>query len=1160
MSEPIKNSNRPRRFAALARSAAMARKMRLALECLVDWLSFLMPGSALLFLLALLLPPEQIWSALMCAAAVIWTGVTFIWRFAIPFFRSFTGDAYLVWLEKRAGLERNQLINALHLERDQAKWHDDAVSRELVQHSVDRGIATLKQLDLRKLHARQPLLPRFALTGAGLAPFILIWLLAPYAFDDAFDLFLQAGRSSVVPMVSLSVDPGDQKIERGGSVQIHAAVSGRRRPGGIEIEMRREGGDWISAAMNRLDATGDENRDDYGFLAGGLKADLEYRVAAGWASSATYRIKVVEKLQALGYRKIYEAPEYTGMAPLQEVSSNGDLSGLEGSLVTLNVRHRRPGADGQLLFDPAVAPARGEPITIRIPLHESEPGILSAQWLIDRDGSYHVELQDNEERDFWASDTFHIATVPDLSPAVRLLSPGPEIEMPPDMYVALIIDCVDDFGLSDLCLIYGREGDDPTRVTLMEWDSAKEARITYDWNLDDVNILPGQEIYYYLQVSDNDILHGPKIGETDMFKIRFPSLAEMYSQADEEREEEVVTMAEAMENQERLSEDLQRIAQEMLRDDNISWEREQEVRDLLERQSSMGEKIEQLQESLNDSQERMENQNLFSMEMIEKVQQIQNLVESIQSDEFHEMVKNMNQAMENMDQKEIQKALEEMKISQEEVSQALDRTLEMLRDLMQEEKLDRIMQKMDELLANQEEINKQLEMGLEQEDQKQGDECKPGENSPADSDSTAAGDCENMSDQEAADMAARQEEIKKQLEELRKELAALSEQCKQDGNNEMAKALEQMLEEQSDKKALEEMKKAMEAMAEQKRSPALKFGRQAKSEMDQMSASMGQCKRDVDLEKLEALARSLFNIANRMVRASKLQEELAINGNRLGPLDMAVLEQELYTEVKDVGDSLMAVARETPVVTPRHLRAIREVLDKIAGARDQMEAGRRVSGLSLVSESSRALNSACKGLLEAANQTQQQCSSSSSCMNPFNQMQKLSNQQDALNQQTQQSMSGMQMPRPSMSKGESMMRMAARQEMIKQGIEELGGQFGGESQMGKELGNIASEMEEIVEELKNRKADRKLIARQEEILSRLLQAQRSERRRDESRRRRSQVGVAPLDLISPDAIRSGESLEEMLKRALLRGAKDPVPAEYRRMVDRYMRTLLRSNP
>jgi hypothetical protein len=65
------------------------------------------------------------------------------------------------------------------------------------------------------------------------------------------------------------------------------------------------------------------------------------------------------------------------------------------------------------------------------------------------------------------------------------------------------------------------------------------------------------------------------------------------------------------------------------------------------------------------------------------------------------------------------------------------------------------------------------------------------------------------------------------------------------------------------------------------------------------------------------------------------------------------------------------------------------------------------------------------------------------------------------------------------------------------------------------------------------------------------------RRRDQSEQRLARTGTDPAQRVSPGPVDAGESAAETLRKAMLRGAQDPVPAEYRRMVDRYLRSLLR---
>jgi len=1134
-------------FERRLRTAANGRYRRVVFEGAARWLAWCVSGLVILFLIGFLLPPTRLWSGVMAAAALVWFGATTVLFLFRALARLPRLDDYALWLEERGGLKRNELINALQLERDAARWQPDLVSRELVGRSLRRAGQVISSLNLGTLHRECAIPPRLGLALAALTPLVILWLAAPLRFADATQLFLCAGSEGVVPAVELTVSPGDLKVERGASVTIEATVEGRRRPGNARLEMRRPGGEWNQADMVRGEASGDA-RDHYQFVASNLGGDLEYRVRAGWATSAPHRIRVLERLQALGYRKHYDPPSYTGLPRQREVSSTGDIAALFGTETTLEVRHRRAGASGRLRF---------------LPLNETRPlavggqGQLRASWSMHESADYLVELFDREEGDTWVSDTFHVEVVPDLAPAIRLLEPSQHTKVPADMRVTLVVDCVDDFGITELAMVYGRPGDDPQRVELARWDDHKEARLTYHWNMEEVSLLPGQELHYFLQLYDNDPLNGPKMAETEVFSVRFPSMAELYSDAEQGREEEIGSLEEALEVQENLQEELKQVAQEMLREEEISWEKHQEISDLLEQQKSLAEKVNDIQQSLDESRQRMENQNLFSMEMIEKVEQIQDLVGQIQSDEFRELLSEMNQALRNMNQTELQQAMEQMKITQEEISQSLDRTLQMLKQLLAEEKIDRIMQEIQTLQAMQEAINRQLEGDQQQkadaqEGQEKTDDQK--EQSDAPSDSLSSGGQCPMSKEESQELAQQQEALREQLEKLQKELEELTKECKKDLEK-LAEALKEMMEQSAQEETPEQMQQAQQAMEQQNRDAALKFGRKAKEGLAQMASSMAQLQSDVDLEAAERLARALYNLANRMVQASLRQEHLVRLAEETGPRELAVAEQQLVEELSALGDSLFQISKQTAVVNRGHLRAMGEAYQKVLDTRNLFESGRRSPALQRAQESTLAINSAIKRLVEAAGEMTSQCSSN--CPNPFNRMQSLTNQQCQLNQQTQQMMQGMQAQRPTMSQQESLMRMAGRQKMIQEGLQELQGEMKESGKMMGDLGDAIEEMEEVIEELRNRNVDQRIVERQERILNRMLSAQRSVRKRYQSEERLSRAGISPPDRNSPEGIDMGRSRSEILQRAMLRGAQDPVPAEYRGLVETYMRSLLR---
>ncbi len=1113
---------------------------RRTLEAVASWLGTCAPGLAVLFLLALPLPPSRLASGVAAAAAIAWVAATAAVKLLLPLARPMPLAAYAAWLERKAHLSRNELSNALALERDRTKWTGDRVSRDLVELCVERATEVLQQLPLRDLHPQRSLRAPLTRVLASLTPLLALWLIAPPKFSDTARTFLLAGSSRVLPVLELRVEPGSLRVAHDAAVTIRAQVAGRRLPPEVTIDLRSPQGRWMTAQMTREDMPPGAGADRYSFQVTALKDDLDYRVRARWAQSPVYRLAVIEGLQATGYRKVYEPPAYTGLQLQREASATGDLTGVAGTQVTLEVLYRRPGITGRIVFESGAGPLE----------LERQPDRLQATWMLETADRYQVELRDDASGERWISDPFPIDVVPDLEPRVRLLQPPPLIVMPPDMHVLLEADAVDDFGLTELALVYEHAGGEPNRTTLARWKPVpgeKETRLQFDWDLTEIGLLPDQEIHYYLQALDNDPRRGPKSGETGLCVIRFPAIAEMYAQAETERRGDIQSMEEALRDQTALRDELQTIAREMLRENQVSWEKQQEIQDLVSRQEDLGHKIEQLQQSLEASRQRMENQNLFSMEVLEKVRQVQDLVAQVQSEEFLQGLERMRQALAQLDRQAMRQAMAQMKVTQEEVSQALDRTLQMLRRLLAEEQIDRLAQKLAELEARQAEINKQLEMGLSP-------QPRPGEESSADS-LQQAGDEHPLSPEEEAALKAEQEALAKELEALRQELAKLAEQEAQQVPD-LKKALEEFLKNSTSQEALEQMRQAQAAMEQGQRRSSLKFGRKARSSLQQMQAGLAQMRQGVDIEKMEALARALYDISHRMVAVSMRQEELVAGGEERGPRELAVLEQEFYEEMAAAGDSLLGVARETPSIGQSQLRAVGKALRGIADSRDAFEGGRRQAGLAQAGESMRAINAAVKQLLEAASQAQASCPSG--CPSPFNKMQCMSGQQGELNQDTQQTLAACQTPRLTQSQEDALLRLAARQEMIRQGLDEVRGELDGTGKVLGDLGSIAKEMEEVARELKARRADPRIVKRQEKILSRLLTAQRSIRRQDENEERQSRTGQNPQWRAAPPEVEVGRPPVELLQRAMLRGSQDPVPAEYRRLVDLYMRSLLRS--
>ena len=135
-----------------------------------------------------------------------------------------------------------------------------------------------------------------------------------------------------------------------------------------------------------------------------------------------------------------------------------------------------------------------------------------------------------------------------------------------------------------------------------------------------------------------------------------------------------------------------------------------------------------------------------------------------------------------------------------------------------------------------------------------------------------------------------------------------------------------------------------------------------------------------------------------------------------------------------------------------------------------------------------------------------------------------------------------------------MARLAARQSSIAERLKSIAEGIGERSDLLGDLGRLAEEMEEVAEKLESGQVNRKLVERQQRILSRLLDAQRSLHQRDYSQRRRAEVGEDFPDQESPPELPE-ELLEKGAREDLLKALREKYPKEYERLIRAYFKAL-----
>jgi hypothetical protein len=132
--------------------------------------------------------------------------------------------------------------------------------------------------------------------------------------------------------------------------------------------------------------------------------------------------------------------------------------------------------------------------------------------------------------------------------------------------------------------------------------------------------------------------------------------------------------------------------------------------------------------------------------------------------------------------------------------------------------------------------------------------------------------------------------------------------------------------------------------------------------------------------------------------------------------------------------------------------------------------------------------------------------------------------------------------------------LAAKQQALRRALEGLQQEYGGTVYQ-QSMDRIVEDMKETEEALYQYRLDRELIERQQKILTRLLDAQKSIRAEDYGKQRKSTPGSDPVTKEPPPPL-AGDLGKDELRLMLQRALRNPLPEDYELYIREYFKHLI----
>ncbi len=1026
----------------------------------------------------------------------------------------------------------DKLLNILQLKNST----DTSASMELAEASIRQKAQQLsvipftQAVDLSKNKKYLPYLLPVLLAG------IFILVAAPNIFRDASERLLQPTKVFEKPApFRFVIQNTPLRAIHGHDFTLQVSVEGDALPSHMSLSINGENLPMSSSEPNTF---------LYTFRS--VTAPVSFRLHAAGFHSQTYTLAVMQKPVLKSFKIHIDYPDYTGVD--DEIrSSLGDMTLPAGTTVqwAFTADHTDNAAIRLGNADPLPVPGNASLFGFR------------TRFLYD---SSYTLLLHNKASSYTDSFRYHVRVIPDQYPVVQIQEFRDTVT---GRQILLTGTAGDDYGISRVLFRYevsnGSGQSVSTKSIPLPVSAGMLTPVQYYFDVASLELQAGQKLSYYIEAWDNDGVSGSKSSrsETMIYSMYEPEQTDSVINAQAQQISDGISNSTTQSRQ--LQQEYQDLQRRMLQGNNASWEQQQLLQQLMQKQTDLQRQMEQVKKRFEEQVEQSK-QKQFSEDLREKQQALKEQLDQMLDKELREQMKKLEELMQRLNKEQAFKTMQQLEQENKLFNMDMQRMQELMKQLEMQMRLEDMANKMEKLAEDQRDLKERTE----------------------------------QSKNDNATLAKEQEQLKKQLDKAMqqdmKEMQQLGEKMQQEQNTEpvqeQGKDAQQQMQESKD--ALEQDQKKKSGAAQDK----------AAQNMQQMAEMMRKQAAGMDIQQIEMDIRAVRQILTNLMRLSFSQEQLMETVRQTSPshpqyLDNQKEQKQLHRHSQMIRDSLF-------VLSKRLFRLSATVNRETGGLEKNMEyaltalENRRINDavtrqqhvMTHTNNLALMLNEMLSNLMQMQSNAQQQSGGDGSCSSPGGQKPKpgagqqlkdiITGQQNLGNamQQMQQSQQKGQQQSGGQGEGEQgegqgnkqgkqgdpsegeygdaeqLARMAQQQAALRRKLQELNSLLNSKgAATSKELQELLDRMDRNETDLVNRRFSDEMIRRQREILTRLLETEKSLREQEEDDKRSSQTAKEISRPIPPELQQKLLQQQQLLE--LYRTAPPQLKPYYKNMVEAY---------
>ncbi len=1016
---------------------------------------------------------------------------------------------------------RKEILSAVDLYLDEkqksSRFYKAALAENLKSFQRDQLSKEIDSFNRSLQTTRQ-----FRYSSAGLTVSLIFSLFIFASLPSETMRTLHFWNSYIQPNpYAFSITPADTTIEHGSSIQIGIQFEGDARPDNVILEYKTDVEDGYRQRQMRLS----ENQT---FLSPSLDLinTISYRVEMDGFLSEEHTVNVQLQPRFDELVLTVTPPSYTGLSENKLEYPFSQVNLYPGSTLQIDGKTNKP------LESLAIRSGSGD-VEMETE-NENQTRFAATLYPEDSDTlTFQMEDFDGLRNNNLFRTMVNVRE--DQYPVVVIQEPtGTVMKSDPEQF-EIFYQATDDFGLTraELRWEHQRAFVEQAGTGTVPLDRPRNGRTEQvQWNLEEFELRPRDQLVFRIRVWDNDEISGYKWSESQQVIIQVPSLTEYFDEIDSKERDVQSELDEISDSFRQMEFEYEEFLERMRQNPDGGFEQEQMLEEVRDRQQSIDEAIERMNEQFEQIRSEIDQSSHVSEETQQAYRELQELMRELHDPALREAMEELQRALENMSRQELEQALENVQFNENLYRERLERTVELFKRLKMNSDLDKLASQyedMAERIRNEEQTVDQLSNEME----------------------TVRQDLDKVSEQiEQLDSnpprrsEERLKEIKEQgqqeLENIREQLEQLMEEAGQQQENGGG-----------DSSPSEDMQQQQQQISEQMQQESQRF----RESIQQMSGQQIQVN-------ILALQRALYTL----LEISDMQEYLTqtsaeTRSRSQGFVDLARVQNNVSNQFSTVADTLFQVSAELPGVPNTINRKKAEVERSLSNTLEEMvERNQRGATIS-TRESLGGINDLTSMIASLIDQLMDQQNGDGmggmSMQQMVEQLQNLSGDQQQLNQQLQDLINDAQGDRLSREQSERLDQIARQQNEIRRQLEEL--QRSGALEQGdrtlSELQRTIEEMEDSINEMRGGITDPLMVERQQNILSRMLNAEESLQQRGEEEEREGTRAQDYERVLPPDI--TLEELQQEIRARMQDPNYTPFTEQYQRLIERYFEHLRR---